>query len=106
MEAAQTQQTSEKRLVDCRRHDSNIRSSAATTAEEGLVNGEAGETLDPDVAAEEARVCHLPSLFLLSSHLPVLIIVRGSCGHWINPEIKYGSQSSQFWICRLAVLTK
>ena len=32
------------------------RPSSATGAEAGLVNGDAGETLDPDVAAEAARV--------------------------------------------------
>lgn len=43
-----------------RRHTSHVTSSASTHAEEGLVNGDAGETLDPDVAAEEARVRHHP----------------------------------------------
>ncbi|KAL0019978.1 hypothetical protein WJX79_005180 [Trebouxia sp. C0005] len=42
-----------------RRHTSHVTSSASTHAEEGLVNGDAGETLDPDVAAEEARVQEL-----------------------------------------------
>ena len=39
-----------------RRHASQRRQQSPASPEEGLVNGDAGETLDPDVAAEEARV--------------------------------------------------
>lgn len=39
-----------------RQHTSQRRRASSTNPEEGLVNGDAGETLDPDVAAEAARV--------------------------------------------------
>lgn len=39
-----------------RQHTSQRRRASSTNPEEGLVNADAGETLDPDVAAEAARV--------------------------------------------------
>ena len=48
-------------MPNLRRHStSHTTRPGSTNPEEGLVNGDIGETLDPDVAAEETRV-GLPS---------------------------------------------
>ena len=61
-----------------KRHRRHTARSESTSAEEGLVNGDAGETLDPDVAAEEARVSYLLQDYLLGvcSVLPMLCFAQ------------------------------
>ena len=49
-----------KSVPNLRQRTSQPRRAGSTNPEEGLVNGDAGETLDPDVAAEEARVGSMP----------------------------------------------